>query len=82
MTTSTTVDNRIDAQGFEVKTSLLWWQKRGLSYTASGYGRKIPTDKMIKVSNRWFRIYCAIYSNCGTLYICRKGKEITVFNVQ
>ena len=69
---------RINANGYEVKTSLLWWQKRGLTYTASGYGKKIPTSKMIKFGGRWYRIYCSIFSNNGTCFICRQGKEITI----
>jgi hypothetical protein len=58
-------------EDLEHKTELLWWQKQGLSYTASGYGRKIPTPKMVKLpgSNRWRRVYCCIYSNAGTCYV-------------
>lgn len=47
----------------------LWWQLRGLSYTASGYGGKIPTTKMVKHKGRLKRIYIMIYSNSGTAYI-------------
>ena len=55
----------------ESKVSLLWWQERGLSYTSTGYGRKIPTDKMVRLpgSNRWRRVYCCIFSNSGTCYV-------------
>jgi hypothetical protein len=53
----------------ETKIKPLWWQERGLSYTASGYGKRIPTQYMIRVNNRWRRVYCCIYSNIGTLYI-------------
>ena len=35
----------------------LWWQRRGLSYTASGYGSKIPTGYMVKVRGRLRRVY-------------------------
>lgn len=52
---------------------LLPWQKRGLSYTASGYGRKIPTTRQVRVNGRWRRVYCCIFSNSGTLYI-EQGK--------
>ena len=47
----------------------LWWQERGLSYTASGYGRRIPTDIVVRVGNRWRRVYCCIFSNSGTCFI-------------
>ena len=56
----------------------LWWQARGLSYTASGYGSKIPTEHKVKVGSRWYRVYCAIYSNSGTLFINRKNNRLTV----
>ena len=45
---------------------------RGLSYTASGYGDKIPTTYKVKFNNRWHRVYCRIFSNCGSLYIVSK----------
>lgn len=51
------------------KESLLWWQEKGLSYTSTGYGRKIPTSHMIKWCGKWRRVYCCIYSNHGTCYI-------------
>lgn len=56
----------------------LWWQLRGLMYTATGYGKKIPTDKMIKFNGRFLRIYCHIFSNCGTCYIVSKGEQIII----
>lgn len=45
--------------------------KAGLSWTASGYGYKIPTTKMVRLfdSTRWYRVYCCIHSNSGTCYI-------------
>lgn len=56
----------------------LWWQARGLSYTASGYGSKIPTSRMVRVDERWYRVYCMIWSNAGTCYIIRKGDRVIV----
>lgn len=57
----------------------LWWHKKGLSYTASGYGEKIPTSKVIKMDDgRERRIYCDIYSNIGSCYIIVKGKKLFV----
>ena len=55
----------------ETKQEPLWWQSRGLQFTASGYGRRIPTPYMVKLpgSPRWRRVYCCIYSNSGTCYI-------------
>ena len=63
-------------EDLESKVKPLWWQEQGLSYTATGYGRKIPTDKMVKLpdSNRWRRVYCCIMSNIGTCYVTA-GKD-------
>lgn len=62
----------------EHKESIMSWQERGLSFTASGYGHKIPTVYMVKYLGRWHRVYCRIFSNSGTCYILSKGEEIRV----
>jgi hypothetical protein len=54
----------------------LWWYLQGLSYTASGYGKKIPTTKMLKINNKFYRIYCMIYSNAGSCYIIKNKKKL------
>lgn len=53
----------------EAKDAPLWWQERGLSFTASGYGKRIPTRQMVKFNGKWRRVYCCIFSNIGTCYI-------------
>lgn len=60
-----------DSVELDTITAPLWWHLRGLSYTASGYGRRIPTPYMVRLpgSPRWRRVYCAIYSNSGTCYV-------------
>lgn len=55
------------------KDSPLWWQEKGLSFTASGYGARIPTTKMVLLNGKWRRVYCRVYSNAGTCYI---GKNL------
>ena len=52
----------------QIKSKPLWHHIRGLSYTATGYGQRIPTEYMIQVNGKWRRVYCAVYSNNGTLY--------------
>lgn len=52
--------------------------KLGLSYTATGYGSKIPTKYMVQKGNRFYRVYCWIYSNTGTLYYLKDKKLITI----
>lgn len=56
-------------QKVEVKLSELWWQKKNLLFTATGYGNRIPTRYMIKYNGKWRRVYCCIHSNSGTCYI-------------
>lgn len=56
-------------QSVEVKEKPLRWQERGLSFTASGYGSRIPTRYLVKFNDKWRRVYCRIYSNTGSLYI-------------
>ena len=57
-----------------IKRNPLWWQEKGLSYTATGYGARIPTEYMVEFNGKWRRVYCRIYSNSGTLYIGKLGK--------
>ena len=56
----------------DVKRAPMSHHIAGLSFTASGYGSRIPTEYMIKYNGRWRRVYCIIYSNNGTLFIGRK----------
>ena len=60
----------------ESKDAPLWWQTRGLSYTRTGYGKKIPTSRMVRLpgSLRWRRVYACVYGNAGTCYVTR-GKD-------
>jgi len=66
---NTKSDHGYATTSLESKEAPLWWQSLGLSYTASGYGRRIPTTKMVKYDGKWRRVYCCIYSNSGTCYI-------------
>ena len=50
----------------------------GLSWTASGYGKRIPTQHMVKFNGRWRRVYCCVYSNIGTLYIGNLKESLIV----
>lgn len=62
----------------DIKESLLWWQKKRLSYTTTGYGKKIPTSYMINYTNRWYRVYYCCYSNTGTAYIVSNKNKLIV----
>jgi len=67
--------NYIDYNDSDLIEKPLEWQKRGLMYTSTGYGKKIPTSKMLKVNNRLYRVYCCIFSNIGTCYIVKDKKD-------
>ena len=66
----------------EHKDAPLWWHTAGRQYTASGYGRKIPTSRMVKLPgiNRWRRVYVCIYGNAGTAYVTRGKDWIVITN--
>lgn len=60
-------------QSLPVYEEPLKWQKKGISYTASGYGRKIPTPYVVTYKGRRRRVYACQFSNVATLYIIEKG---------
>jgi hypothetical protein len=49
----------------------------GLSWTATGYGGKIPSTRMIRIEGEkvWRRVYVMVYSNSGTAYVVIKGQN-------
>ena len=53
----------------------LWFHKKCLMQTATGYGRKLVTTKMIKINKRLHRVYCNQFSNTGSCYVIVKGKN-------
>lgn len=65
-------------ESVEVKRAPTWWQEKGLQFTASGYGSRIPTEYMVRVGNRWRRVYCRIFSNVGSLFIGNGENRISV----
>jgi len=69
---------RIYTDKNELIDNPLWYHKRGLSQTASGYGSKLTTPYMIQLCGRTYRIYCTTYSNSGTCWITRKHKTIYI----
>lgn len=58
-------------QSFDWKDAPLWFHVRGLSETASGYGRKLTSTRMIRIHSetRWRRVYIVCFSNAGTAYV-------------
>lgn len=64
------------------KVRELPWQAAGLQFTASGYGRRIPTRYVVRWGSRWRRVYCCRVSNAGTLYIGRLADAVYVSGLQ
>lgn len=40
-----------------------------LQRTVTGYGPKLPLPYMLKIANRWHRVYVAQYGNSGSAYV-------------
>lgn len=50
------------------------WQERGLTQTASGYGKKLTSSRMVRLEDgRVRRVYVTCYSNIGTAWIVLDG---------
>ena len=62
----------------DVKEKPLAWQVAGLTYTATGYGRRIPTRYVVRWGSKWRRVYCCQIANNGTLYIGSLADNLTV----
>lgn len=72
------INNQIDySTKCEVIEVPLCWQSKGLQYTATGYGSKIPTKYKIR-DKKLYRVYCSVFSNIGTLYIIKNKQKIIV----
>ena len=56
----------------------LWFHKRHLLQTATGYGRNLKTEFMYLYNNRLHRIYFCCFSNTGTLYVKTKNGDKTI----
>lgn len=48
-------------------------------YTATGYGKRMPSRYMVKHAGRWYRVYIAHFANAASLYIGPAGKWLAVF---
>lgn len=55
---------------------------RGLSYTATGYGSRIPTVYQVQWQRRWRRVYAACYSNVASTYIGKAGDWLATVSVE
>jgi len=69
-------------QSVPVKHAPMAHHLAGLTWTASGYGARIPTPYMVQVFGKWRRVYCRIYSNVGTLFIGRKYDGTSIVDIE
>lgn len=64
------------------RVSMLPWQARGLSQTASGYGSKLTTVHTCRLPDdppsRRRRVYVACYSNNGSAYLFIRSERVLV----
>jgi len=56
----------------------LEWQKRGLSQTSSGYGRKITSYYKINFKGKLYRLYNTCFGNASSTWFKTKGRTIFV----
>ena len=69
-------------QSVPVKYAPMAHHLAGLTWTASGYGARIPMPYMVQVFGKWRRVYCRIYSNIGTLFIGRKYDGTQIVDIE
>lgn len=55
--------------------SPLWWHEKGLTQTASGYGRKLTTPYKVEYMGKKRRVYALCFSNVASLYVIVKNKS-------
>jgi len=70
--------SRLQVKQIDLIHNPLWFHKRNLMQTASGYGSSLKTEYMINHNNKQYRLYNCIFSNSGTLYIKTKDGDVTV----
>jgi hypothetical protein len=68
----------IGGTAYPAKRAPLWWHLKGLQQTASGYGGKLTTTRMVEYLGRWRRVYVMQWSNAGTAYVLVKGERVIV----
>lgn len=54
------------------------WMQRGLTQTASGYGKKLNSGLKISFNGKLYRLYTTIFSNNGSIWFIVKGRKIYV----
>lgn len=69
------------AEPFTLHDKPLPWQAAGLQETASGYGRRLRSTRVLRLADgRERRIYVTIFSNSGTSWIRANGRSFVVID--
>lgn len=66
---------------FVWKEQPLWWHKQGRQQTASGYGTKLISSRMVRLEGEtiWRRVYVTQWSNSGSAFVRLGGKQLYIF---
>nr|DAN14570.1 MAG TPA: hypothetical protein [Caudoviricetes sp.] len=72
------VDGELHLEDLKAESHILDWQVAGLTKTATGYGKKIPTSWKVRYMGRLRRIYQDVFSNAAKSYIIVNGKKLSV----
>ena len=69
--TNTEIKYLEDKYEFSIHDVPLDKHKKGLFYSPTGYGSRIPTRNMVFIEKkkRWYRVYATQYSNAGSCWI-------------
>ena len=68
--------NKLYVNKSELIYKPLWFHKKNLMQTATGYGLKLKTEYMYKYKGNAYRVLYANFSNSGTFYIRTKEQDI------
>lgn len=66
----------IDYEDKDLLYSPLWYHKKGIMQTATGYGPKLTTVNKIRHNGRQYRVYASCFSNVASLYILTKQGKL------
>jgi hypothetical protein len=62
----------------DLHTDPLPWQLAGRSFTATGYGSRIPTTYKLNLAGKLYRVYATCYGNAASTWIMIKGNKIII----
>ena len=64
-------------QPYDIIDRPLWWHDKGLTQTASGYGRRLTSPRCVRLPDgRVRRIYVTCCSNAGSAWITLDGQRL------